>query len=88
MYAVPSMEEFKALMAEVAMLRRELDVLKTSDMILDEVPVSVAAKMLQRSEDTVRRMIGEGRVQFRRESDFGPYMISVASIRAIKAKRG
>lgn len=87
MYAVPSMDEFKALLAEVAILRRDLELLKKSDMILDEVPVSVAAKMLQRSEDTVRRMIAEGRLQFRRESDFGPYMISVASIRVVKTKK-
>ena len=87
MYVVPTLEEFQALVAEVALLRRELDTLKRSDIILDEVPVSVAAKMLQRSEDTVRRLIGEGKVSFRRESDFGPYMVSVESIRALKAKK-
>ena len=88
MYAVPSMDEFKMLLAEVALLRQTVEQLQKSDMILDEVPVSVAAKMLQRSEDTVRRMIAEGRVKFRRESDFGPYMVSVASIRQIKAAKG
>jgi hypothetical protein len=87
MYVVPTIEEFKALVAEVAVLRRELEQLKKSDMILDEVPVSVAARMLQRSEDTVRRLIAEGKLAFRRESEFGPYMISVESIRALKAKK-
>ncbi len=87
MYVVPTIEEFKALVAEVALLRRELEQLKKSDMILDEVPVSVAARMLQRSEDTVRRLIAEGKLTFRRESEFGPYMVSVDSIRALKAKK-
>lgn len=87
MYVVPTMDEFKALAAEVARLQAMVEQLQKSDMILDEVPVSVAAKMLQRSEDTVRRLIADGKVQFRRESEFGPYMVAVASIRAIKARK-